>query len=323
MDYSTRALDKPSKKKKRSPSRRPLPQLPPGHPLRPLPHEPLRSGQPAGPAGVLSALRRNRTAMAAVLLLAVVAVCAIVAPLLIPGNATQIDFSRAVRSPSLAHPFGTDDLGRDLFVRVMQGGRISLAVGALAMALALLVGVIGGGIAGYRGGLADSIIMRLADLTLSIPLFLLILLASSIMTPGIVMLCILISCTQWMEVSRMVRSIVMTTKENEFVEAARALGVPGRRILFHHVLRHTSGPVLASATIVFAQTIMLESAVSFLGYGVQPPNESWGGMMQGAAHYMASAPWMAVFPGLMIFIAVLCCYTIGDFFRSTLTSRIA
>jgi peptide/nickel transport system permease protein len=267
-------------------------------------------------------LRRDRPALVACLLLALIAATAVLSPLLGPPSAAEIDFSQRMLAPSPLHPFGTDDLGRDVLVRIMQGGRVSLAVGAGAVLLAVLIGVLAGGVAGFREGVSGWAIMRTVDLFLSIPIFLIVLLASSMVESGVIMLCVLIGCTQWMEVARVVRAVVLATKKNDFVEAARALGVSERRILFGHVLSHASGPLAVTATIVFAQSIMLESAVSFLGFGMQPPAASWGGMLQSAQSFLGPAPWVAVFPGAMIFVTVLCFYTIGDFLRAALSPEV-
>ncbi|UCG52193.1 MAG: ABC transporter permease [Candidatus Latescibacterota bacterium] len=257
----------------------------------------------------------------AAVLLSVVVFCSISAPLLSPHAPDTIDVAKRHLPPSVSHPFGTDDMGRDLLVRVMQGGRISISVGVSAMVFALLIGVMGGGIAGYFGGILDSIVMRMADVMMSIPVLLIILLCSSIFSPGFLLLCLFIGSIQWMEVARVVRSVVLSTRENEYVDAARALGVPDLRILFRHVLPHTSGPVLVAATLGLAQAIMIETTLSFLGFGLQPPAVSWGSLLRNAQGYLATAPWVAIFPGLMIFLTVFCCYLLGDFLKSALDPK--
>jgi peptide/nickel transport system permease protein len=266
-------------------------------------------------------LRSNRAAYAAAVLLGIIVFAALAAPLLSPHRADVIDPALRLLAPSVSHPFGTDDMGRDLFVRVMQGGRISVAVGITSVVFALLIGVFGGGLAGYYGGFVDSIIMRFADVMLSIPAFLIVLLCASIFSPGFVLLCLLIGAVQWMEVARIVRSIVLATKQNEFVEAARALGVPDIRILVRHVLPHTVSPVFVAGTLGLAQAIMIESTLSFLGFGVQPPSVTWGALLRNAQGLLSVAPWTAVFPGIMIFVTLLSCYVLGDFLRSATDPR--
>lgn len=258
-------------------------------------------------------LRENPLAYAALITLGLIVACAILAPLLSPNDKDKIDLSKQYLAPSLDHPFGTDDLGRDIFVRVMHGGRVSLAVGFLAMAVALVLGLLAGGVAGFYGGAVDTLIMRTVDLMLSVPVFFVILFLSSTITPSIALICLLIGTTQWMEVARLVRAVVISTKELEFVDAARILGFSDRRIIARHLLPHTAAPVLVAITLGLAQAIIIESALSFLGFGVQPPTPSWGAMLQNAQGYMSTCPWIAVFPGLMIFLTVVCCNILADF----------
>ncbi len=311
MRSSTPVLDTPAKKPAGSKpgSKRRGPSPPPFAPPEPVLERPAARR-------FTTVLRRDKTVLAAVVLLGLLTLSSIIAPLLSPYGA-EGDFAQRLLSPSVQHPFGTDELGRDLFLRVMQGGRISLTAGVSAMLCALLIGVCAGALSGYYGGFVDILVMRTVDLFLSIPAFFVILFLASVMTPGFVLICILIAITQWMEVARVVRSVVLTVKQNEFVEAARALGIPDRRILFRHVLSHTSGPVLVAATIGVAQAIMIESAISFLGFGVQPPTASWGSMLTNAQSYLGTAPWLVIFPGAMIFLTVLSCHALSDFLRSS------
>lgn len=270
---------------------------------------------------LLVRLRSHSTAVTAVTSIVVLTVLAIFAPLLSPYAGDAVEFSRANLPPSLQHPFGTDDLGRDLFYRVMLGGRVTLAAGLVAALIAVALGALLGAVAGYRGGWFDTLIMRITDLALSVPAFFIVLLLATLLTPGFLVICLIIAMTQWMEVARVSRSVVLTVKQNEFIDAARALGVPEWRILLRHVLGHTGAPVLISATVAVAQAVMTESALSFLGFGVQPPAASWGLLLQNAQSHLATAPWMALFPGLMIFVLVLSFYTLGDCLRSTLDPR--
>jgi peptide/nickel transport system permease protein len=314
MESSTRVLE-PLDRKKRpaAPRRTEAPQQERGP----------ENARPPSPQGIVSRLRSDRSAYAALVLLAIIAFSAIAAPLLAPYPANSIDPGSKLLAPSASHPFGTDDMGRDLFVRVMQGGRVSVTVGIIAVCFALLVGVIGGGVAGYRGGIVDSIVMRFTDVMLSIPVFLIVLLCSSILSPGFVFLCLLIGSVQWMEVARVVRSVVRSTRGLEFVEAARALGVSDTRILVRHVLPHASGSILVAGTLGLAQAIVIESTLSYLGFGLQPPSMSWGSLLRDAQGYLGAAPWVAFFPGFMIFATVLCCHVLGEFLESTLDPRAA
>jgi peptide/nickel transport system permease protein len=183
------------------------------------------------------------------------------------------------------------------------------------MVVALIIGLVAGGVAGYYGGVVDSVIMRFVDLMLAVPVFFVILFVSSLITPRltVVSLCLMIGMTQWMEVARLVRAVIISTKEHEFVDAARVTGLSDRRIIVRHLLPHTLAPVLVAVTLGLAQAIIIESAISFLGFGVQPPTPSWGAMLQNAQGYLATCPWIAIFPGLMIFLTVICCNVLADF----------
>jgi peptide/nickel transport system permease protein len=263
-------------------------------------------------------LRNDRPASAALFFLFLVALGALAAPLLSPSSPDAIVPGEKLEAPSARHPFGTDDLGRDLFVRVLRGGGASIAVGLAAVLVTLLVGVAGGAVAGFYRGAADSIVMRFSDVMLSIPAFLIVLAATSILAPGFVVLCGLIGAVQWMEVARVVRASVISTSAREFVAAARSLGVPRSRILIRHILPHAAGPVLVAGTLGLAQAIVIESTLSYFGFGLQPPATSWGSLLKDAQSHLSTAPWIAVFPGVMIVATVLSCYVLGDSLRSNL-----
>ncbi len=306
MGFSTPALDSKSKADEAARKVRTI--------------HPLRDGMAAGGVesrrdvrGISGSLRKNPMAYLAMVVLGIIVAGAILAPLLSPYDKEEIDLAAQYLPPSLEHPFGTDDLGRDIFVRTMYGGRVSLFVGFMAMAVALLVGMFLGGVAGYYGGMVDTVIMRGVDLMLAVPVFFVILFLSSALAPSIFAICMLIGTTQWMEVARLVRANVLSTRELEFVDAARVAGLPDYRILARHLLPHTVAPVMVAVTLGLAQAIIIESALSFLGFGVQPPMPSWGAMLQNAQGYLATCPWIAVFPGMMIFLTVVCCNILADF----------
>ncbi|NIO00865.1 MAG: ABC transporter permease subunit [Candidatus Latescibacteria bacterium] len=271
-----------------------------------------------GRRNLLKLLRGNTLASAALVLLGFIAICSLAAPLVSSQSRDKIDLTKQYQSPSIEHPFGTDDLGRDLFVRVMYGGRVSLGVGVMAMLIALFLGLVAGGLAGYYGGIVDTLIMRFVDLMLAVPVFFVILFLSSVIVPSILMICLIIGMTQWMEVARLVRGVVLSTRELEFIDAARALGVTDNMILVRHLFPHTTAPVLVAGTLGLAQAIIIESALSFLGFGIQPPTPSWGAMLQNAQGYLSTAPWIAIFPGLMICLTVISCYVLGDFLTNAL-----
>jgi peptide/nickel transport system permease protein len=314
MEYSTHVLDTQSEKAQRGNSRDKMEPFHLQDPLGPV-HE---KGGGSETRSIFRLLRKDVVAFTALIVLGIIICSALFAPLLSPYDKDKIDLTKQYLAPSLSHPFGTDDLGRDFFVRVMYGGRISLAVGSLAVILALVLGLVAGGIAGFYGGIADTLIMRTVDLMLAIPMFFVILLLASTITPGMGLICLLIGLTQWMEVARLVRAIVIATKHQEFVVAAQALGIPNRVIISRHILPHTTAPVLVATTIGLATAIIVESSLSFLGFGVQPPTPSWGAMLQNAQGYLSSFPWMAIFPGLMIFLTVVCCFVLGDFLSGAL-----
>ena len=309
MAYSTPALDTLNKKDGRNGAAKVQAVHPLREPFRPAPTRRTRRES----KGFLSYLKVNPLAYAALITLCLIIAGAVLAPLLSPYDKDEIDLTKQYLPPSLDHPFGTDDLGRDIFVRVMHGGRVSLAVGMLAMAIALVLGLFAGGVSGYYGGMVDTLTMRFVDLMLSVPVFFVILFLASTITPGVLVICLLIGSTQWMEVARLVRSVVITTKELEFVDAARTLGYSDKRIIARHLLPHTTAPVLVAVTLGLAQAIIIESALSFLGFGVQPPTPSWGAMLQNAQGYLSTCPWIAIFPGVMIFLTVVCCNILADF----------
>ena len=316
MAYSTPALDSPAKERGvRTVS------VPTVHPLR----EQFRATPPPRTGrdhnGFSVALKRSPLAYTALILMGLIVLGAVFAPLMSPYDKDKIDLTAQYLPPSLDHPFGTDDLGRDIFVRVMHGGRITLAVGLLAMLVALVIGVAVGGVSGYYGGWIDNVLMRLVDLMLAVPVFFVILFVASLASPraSIAVVCLMIGFTQWMEVSRLVRAVVITTREQEFVDAARSLGLTDRRIIVRHLLPHTTAPVLVAVTLGLAQAIIIESGISFLGFGVQPPTPSWGAMLQNAQSYLTACPWIAVFPGLMIFLTVVCCNILADFLGDALS----
>jgi peptide/nickel transport system permease protein len=314
MVYSTPVLDTLDKPKCKGEAKLPCARSSHETPMAPPP----RSGMVRNRRGIVAHFRKNVRASAALLLLSMIILCSIAAPLISPYDRDKIDLTKQYLPPSVDHPFGTDDLGRDLFVRVMHGGRVSLGVGFMAMLIALTLGLFAGGFAGYYGGLTDTLIMRSVDLMLAVPVFFVILFLSSVVTPSIFLICAIIGMTQWMEVARLVRGVVLSTRELEFVDAARALGVANHMILIRHLLPHASAPVLVAATLGLAQAIIIESALSFLGFGVQPPAPSWGAMLQNAQGYLSTTPWIAIFPGMMICLTVISCYILGDFLTDAL-----
>lgn len=223
--------------------------------------------------------------------------------------------------PSLNHLFGTDDLGRDILIRILYGAQISLLVGFVSVGISVLIGIFIGVISGYVSGWVDELIMRLVDLFMAIPTLFLILIIQVILTPSIFNVMVVIGLTSWMGVCRMVRAEVLSVKERPFVLAARSRGFSHFRVLFKHILPHTLTPIIVAAMLGMGSAILTESVLSFLGLGVQPPHASWGNMLQNSLAYMLDAPWMTVFPGLFITLTVLALNFLGDGLRDLLSPK--
>jgi peptide/nickel transport system permease protein len=257
------------------------------------------------------------------LVLAAVAAGAALGPLVLPDPLAQpCVLTCRNLPPSLAHPFGTDDLSRDILARVVTGGRISLAVAILAVGLSVTLGAAVGLVAGYWGGGVDAALMRLVDAALAIPrLFLLLLVLAAWEQAPVAMLIVLIGATGWFGTGRLVRGEVLRLREETYVQAAEALGANRRRIIFRHLLPNTAGPLLVAATLGVGDVILLEAGLSFLGLGVQPPTPSWGGMILDAKSVLVTAPWAGIFPGLAIVVTVLSANLFGDALRDAVDPR--
>ncbi len=237
---------------------------------------------------------------------------AFLAPLIAPYNPYAIDVKHVLEAPSLAHPCGTDLLGRDVLSRLIYGARVSLEVGIIAVGISIVIGVLLGALAGYFGGLIDSLISRLIDIMLCFPTIFLILAVIAYLEPSIVNIMIVIGLTSWMGVARFVRAEFLSLKEREFVLAEKALGASASRIIFLHILPNALPPILVSATLGVGSAILIESALSFLGLGVQPPTPSWGNMLTEGKETLEIAWWLSVFPGLAILITVLAFNLLGE-----------
>lgn len=260
-------------------------------------------------------LKRNRFAMAAVIILAVFVLGAIFAFLLAPYDPNKIVVQDRLQAPSATHFFGTDDYGRDYFSRALYGGRISLLVGFLAMILATGLGTAVGTISGYFGGKVDQILMRIVEILLSIPSFLIMLILSVYLKPGIQNVIIIIGALTWMNIARLVRAETLSVKEREYVLYAKVSGQSSFRIITMHIIPSIFSTIIVSATINIASAILMESTLSFLGLGIQQPESSWGSMLNNAQGLISEAPHLALFPGLFIFLTVLAFNVLGDVFR--------
>ncbi len=250
--------------------------------------------------------------------LILIVLAAAFAGLIFPDGADEIDLDNALRSPSAVHPFGTDPFGRDLLARVIYGARISLGVGFLARTISLLLGLFFGTVAGYFGGRTDSIIMRLADITFAFPALLLLIAVMAVVSPGMISLFTVLGAIGWASMARLVRSRVISVKEYEYVEAARAAGAGHLKLAGKYILPQCVSPVIVVYTLGLGMIVMAEASLSFLGLGVQPPLPSWGRMISNGIVFMRSAPWLTLFPGLVL-TATICSFNlVGDGIRDAL-----
>jgi peptide/nickel transport system permease protein len=265
--------------------------------------------------------RRNRLAVAALAYLALVHAVAGLAPWLgLPAPETM-DLLNQFAPPSPEHPLGTDETGRDVFSRLIFGARASLAVGLSAMLVSMILGSLLGALSGFYGGAVDAVVMRLADGMLTIPTFFLALLVLAVFGSSLVNVVLTIGGVGWMVVARVVRAEVLRTLPLEFVLASRAIGAGDRRILARHILPQALPSMIVAATLGVAYAVLTESALSYLGLGVQPPTPTWGNMLTGAQHYVWTKPVLAVYPGLLIMLTVLSYNALGDALRDTLDPR--
>ncbi|HBE94305.1 MAG TPA: peptide ABC transporter permease [Desulfovibrio sp.] len=247
---------------------------------------------------------------------------ALLAPWLAPYNPLDINVKVILAPPSWAHPLGTDALGRDVLSRVLWGGRVSLWVGFVAVGISTAIGLALGLVAGYFGRLTDEIVMRGVDVMLCFPSFFLILAVIAFLEPNLTNIMVVIGLTSWMGVARLVRAETLGLKSRDFVLAARVAGAGPARILLRHILPNALAPVLVSASLGVAGAILVESALSFLGLGVQPPDPSWGNMLMEGKEVLGIAPWLSVFPGLAILLTVLGYNLLGESLRDLLDPRL-
>ncbi|MGD0169460.1 MAG: ABC transporter permease [Smithella sp.] len=249
-------------------------------------------------------------------------IISILAPWLAPYDPGQIDLTNVLTSPSMKHLCGTDQLGRDVLSRMIWGSRISLKVGFAATGVAIIIGAILGAISGYYGGWVDSVIMRFVDIMLCFPTFFLILAVIAFLEPSIWNIMIIIGLTGWMGVTRLVRADFITLRERDFVKAARAIGASDMRIIFLHILPNSMASILVAATLGIAGAILTESALSFLGIGVQPPTPSWGNILTAGKDNIDIAWWLSLYPGLAILITVVGYNLLGEGIRDLLDPRL-
>ena len=268
-------------------------------------------------------LRRNRTAMLGAAVLLIIAAACIIGPWFSPYALDDVDWDNMQTPPDFGagHPFGTDANGRDLLVRILIGGRVSLAIGLAASLVAVLIGVTWGAVAGYVGGRVDGMMMRAVDVLYALPFMFFVILLMVFFGRDIYLLFVALGAVSWLDMARIVRGQTLSLKEKDFVRAARALGTPPLRILAHHIVPNALGPVIVFATLTVPQVILFESFLSFLGLGVQEPMTSWGVLISEGADVMETAPWMLVFPAVFLTATLFSLNFLGDGLRDALDPR--
>jgi peptide/nickel transport system permease protein len=271
---------------------------------------------------ITSRLRKDRFAIWGGSTVLVLFAVAILAPVISPYDPGFVEIDILLQPPNFQHLLGTDELGRDVLSRMIYGSRISLMVGFISVGIATVIGVFIGAVSGYYGGWVDEIMMRFVDVMLTFPSFFLILAVIAMLEPSIVNVMVVIGLTGWMGVARLVRAEFLSLKERDFIAAARSIGQSDAIIIFRHLLPNAMAPVLVSATLGIAGAILTESALSFLGIGVQPPTPSWGSILTEGKNYIEFAWWLSLFPGFAILITVLAYNLLGESLRDALDTRL-
>ncbi len=271
---------------------------------------------------VLRRLWRQRAALVGVFIIAALALAGVLAPIIAPYNPVKQDLAHVLLPPCPTHPLGTDHLGRDILSRIIYGARLSLFIGFLAVGLGLALGVPLGIVSGYYGGWADLVVQRLVDIMLSFPSFLLALSLVALLGVGLTNVILAVGVSTIPSFIRLTRGAVLVIREQTYIEAARAVGTGDGRILFRHILPNVTAPVVVQATLSLGVAVLMASGLGFLGLGVQPPTPEWGAMLGEGRNYIFSAPYVATFPGLAIFLAVLGFNLVGDGLRDALDPRL-
>ena len=261
---------------------------------------------------------RHRAAVLSLAFFLVIGASCALAPVIAPYPFDGIDLDSVKQPPSLSHWMGTDDLGRDVFTRMLFGGRVSILIGLLAAVVGTFLGTAIGAAAGYHGGVIDNVLMRITDVAYAIPTLPLLIILSAYSRAALVSMVLIIGLLSWMTTARVVRSQVLSIKEMDYVEAARSMGASDLRILVRHIVPNALGPILVGATLGVGNAIMVESSLSFLGLGVQPPTPTWGNMLMDSQATMVTKPWLTLFPGLAILSIVLAVNFMGDALRDAL-----
>ena len=272
-------------------------------------------------ADAIARLRKNKMAMASLLVLLFMIGVALLTPWIAPYSYEEQNLNLGASAPSAAHWLGTDTLGRDQLTRIMYGSRISLMVGFIATAVALSIGVFWGAVAGFIGGRVDAVLMRIVDALYALPFTIFIILLSVIFGSSMLLLFLAIGAVEWLTMARIVRGQVLTIKRQEFIEAAVSMGLSPWRIITRHLIPNVLGPVIVYTTLTIPSVILLESFLSFLGLGIQPPASSWGSLISGGVETMEEYPWLLIFPGLALTITLFSLNFLGDGLRDALDPR--
>lgn len=273
-------------------------------------------------AAAIKRLRKNKTAMFGLVIFVLLALSAIFAPLLSPYGYAALDMKHAFQGPSAAHWFGTDDLGRDIFTRILYGGRYSLTIGIISVSFALVVGIVIGTVAGYFGGMVDNLIMRFLDIFQSIPGLILTIAISAALGSGFDKTILALSISRIPSFARVLRASIMRVREQEYLEAAESIRCGKFRIIMKYVLPNSWAPLIVEATMGVANTVLTAASLSYIGLGVQPPTPEWGAMLSGAKGYIRDYSYMLTFPGIFIALTVLCLNMLGDGLRDALDPRL-
>lgn len=266
-------------------------------------------------------LKKNRLALFGLYAFCTITVLSIFSPLISPYNPNEQDILAGPQPPSIEHWFGTDTLGRDLLSRTLYGGRISIAVGFAATLVAMTIGISWGSIAGYFGGWLDAVMMRIVDILYSLPFMIFVILLMTIFERSLLLLFVAIGFIEWLTLSRIVRGQIIHLKTMPYIDAARCLGVSQTGLIIKHLIPNLLGPVIIYATLTVPAVMLLESALSFLGLGVQPPNSSWGSLINDGAEKMISYPWLLIFPSFFFSITLFCLNFLGDGLRDALDPK--
>ncbi|MEX2607867.1 MAG: ABC transporter permease [Kiritimatiellia bacterium] len=266
-------------------------------------------------------LLRNRAALSGLVLLVLMMLACVAGPWLTPYSHEEMNLLNSHQSPSGAHWFGTDELGRDLLTRTLIGGRISFAVALAATGVSLVIGVSYGGLSGFVGGRVDALMMRIVDVLYALPFTLLVILLVTLFERSMILLFVAIGAVEWLTMARIVRGQVMGLRNQEFIEACEVLGYSNARILFRHLLPNVLGTVIIYVTLTIPSVMLLEAFLSFLGLGVQPPMSSWGSLIKDGVGAMEDFPWLMIFPGAALFVTLLALNFLGDGLRDALDPR--